>query len=183
MMTAITGKMVRLREKRLSDARDDYTWHADPELARLDGGRPTALTYERYLTNYTREMRYSRTARRQVFAIETLDSVHIGNCAYYNIDEFSGEAELGIMIGNRDYWDKGYGTDAITTLVSHVFQETNLKRIYLKTLGSNLRAQASFKKCGFKSYLSLLSNKENFMFMELYRKSWEKRQAEKQAFN
>ncbi len=178
MITAITGNKISLREKRLSDAHDDYTWHADPELARLDGSLPTALTYERYLANYTREMRYFRTARRKMFAIETLDGLHIGNCACYNIDEFPGEAELGIMIGNRDYWDEGYGTDVVNTLLSHIFQETNLKRIYLRTLESNLRAQASFKKCGFKPYMSLISNKENFVFMELYHKNWKKRQTE-----
>ncbi|MFH1639079.1 MAG: GNAT family N-acetyltransferase [Chloroflexota bacterium] len=178
MITEITGNKIRLREKRLSDAHNDYSWHADPELARLDGSLPTALTFERYVTRYTREMRFFTTTSRKVFAIENMDGLHIGNCAYYNIDRFSGETEIGIMIGDRDYWDSGYGTDALTTLINHIFRETIFKRLYLKTLESNKRAQACFKKCGFKPYMSMISNKDNFLYMEIYRKSWGKRQAE-----
>ncbi len=97
----ITGSKVKLREKFFDDAHDDYEWHRDPELARLDGISPTRLTFEQYLSNFSREMRYFRTATRHVFGIETLGGTHIGNCAYYDIDEGAGETELGILIGNR----------------------------------------------------------------------------------
>ena len=78
---------------------------------------------------------------RHRFAVETLDGKHIGNCAYYGVNETKGEAELGIMIGDRDCWDKGYGADAVGTLLDYIFRRTNLKRIHLKTLDSNIRAQ------------------------------------------
>ncbi|GAI02420.1 unnamed protein product, partial [marine sediment metagenome] len=92
------------------------------------------------------------------------------------IDEAKDEAELGIMICNRDYWDKGYGTDAVTTLVNHIFLQTNLKRIYLKTLDWNQRAQKCFKKCGFTPYGHLARDGYNFVLMELHRKQWKERQ-------
>ncbi len=166
---------ITLRDKRLADAPDDYTWQTDPELARLDATPLLTTTLAQYLSDYTSQLRYSSSTRHQ-FAIETLDGKHIGNCVYYGINETKGEVELGIMIGDRDCWDKGYGTDTVTALVSHIFHQTNLKRIYLKTLNSNSRAQKCFQKCGFTPYGHLVKDGFSFVLMEIYRKQWEKQQ-------
>lgn len=170
------GKKVRLRDKALRDAGKDYLWHKDPEVARLDATYPTTLTFEEYRAEYPFQLRAAKTASRHIFAVETLEGEHIGNCAYYDIDEDAGEAELGVMIGERKYWDKGYGEDIVNTLLNYIFTKTNLKRIYLKTLESNKRAQACFKKCGFTPYVTLQQEGQNFVFMELTRKTWEKLQ-------
>lgn len=167
----IAGSKVILRGKRLADAQDDYAWQTEPELARLDAVPLLAITFSQYLADYASELRYPSPARHR-FAIETLDGKHIGNCAYYDIHETKGEAELGIMIGNRNYWDKGYGANAVTTLVSHIFRRTNLKRIYLKTLDSNRRAQRCFEKCGFTPYGHLVRDGFSFVLMELHHKKW-----------
>ena len=171
----IIGSKVILREKKLADARDDYTWQTDSELAQLDAAPLLVTSFPQYLSDYAGELRYS-SSRRYRFAVDTLNGKHIGNCSYYNIDKTKGKAELGIMIGNRDYWDKGYGTDAVNTLVSYIFRQTKLKRIYLKTLDSNSRAQKCFKKCGFTPYRHLASDGSSFMFMEIHRKQWEQQQ-------
>ncbi len=168
----IIGRKVILREKRLADAWDDYAWEKDPELAQLDACLAIGISYAEYLSYYANELRSSSTTNRE-FAVETLDGKHIGNCSYYNVNKTKGEAELGIMIGNRDYWDKGYGTDSITTLVNHIFQETTLNRIYLKTLESNIRAQKCFQKCGFNECGQLSRDGFSFMLMEIHRKEWE----------
>ncbi len=166
-----TGSKVILRGKTLADAQDDYTWQTDPELARLDAVPSLATTFAQYWSDYAAELRYSSSARHQ-FAVETLDGKHIGNCSWYNCSETKGEAELGIMIGNHDYWDKGYGTDAVTTLVSYIFHQTNLKRVYLKTLDWNIRAQKCFEKCGFTPCGYLARDGFSFVLMELHRKQW-----------
>lgn len=175
----ITGSKIKLRDKSLSDVRNDYLWQTDSELVRLDAVPLLTTSFPHYLLDYTSELRYP-TPTRHPFAIETLDGKHIGNCVYYNINEAKDEAELGIIIGNRDYWDKGYGTDTVATLVSHIFLQTNLKRLYLKTLDWNHRAQKCFKKCGFTPYGRLGKDGHNFVLMELHRKQWEeKRQTER----
>ncbi len=166
----ISSKIV-LREKSLADARSDYRWETDPELAQLDATPPVTTTFSRYLADYTDEL-CNPLLISQRFAIDTLDGKHIGNCSYYNISETKGEAELGIMIGNRDYWDKGYGTDAVTTMVDYIFCQTNLKRIYLKTLESNTRAQKCFQKCGFTPSEQLVKAKLKFTLMEIHRDQW-----------
>jgi len=170
----LIGNKVILRNKRLADARDDYTWQTDPELARLDAVPRLATSFSQYLLDYTIELRYSSPFRRQ-FAIDTLDGKHIGNCVYYGVNETKGEAELGIMIGNRDYCDKGYGSDAVTSLLNHIFRGTNLKRVYLKTLDSNQRAQKCFQKCGFTPYGHLNRDGYSFVLMEIHRNQWEEK--------
>jgi len=176
----ITGSKIRLRDKRLADARDNYAWQTDVELVRLDAASLPTITFPQYLVDYANELRYpSLTGYR--FAIETFDGKHIGNCAYYNLNKTRGEAELGIQIGNRAYWGKGYGTDTVATLVSYIFHRTNLKRIYLKTLNSNTRAQKCFKKCGFTPYVHLVRDGYSFVLMEISRKQWAKRQTKIEA--
>jgi RimJ/RimL family protein N-acetyltransferase len=105
----IAGNRVRLREKKPTDARSDYRWQTDPELVQLDAVPPLTMSFSEYLLDYTAALRQPSSTRR-TFAIETMDGELIGNCVYYNIDRARGETELGIMIGDRDYWDTGYGT-------------------------------------------------------------------------
>jgi RimJ/RimL family protein N-acetyltransferase len=131
-LPVINGNKVRLRPKRLHDATKDYEWRRDDELCRLDAAQPLTNTFEEYL-KFTSDMSaYSR--RSCQFAIETLAGKHIGNCSYFDIDETSGETEIGIMIGDKAYWSQGYGADAMHTALNYIFSQTSLKRIYLKTL-------------------------------------------------
>ena len=173
------GQKVVLRPKQLSDAADDYNWRADPELAEFDAMLPLQSSYAMFLSSYRYELQ-DLTPRVQRFAITDKDGKHIGNCAYYGVDEAKGEAELGIMIGDRDYWDKGYGGDAINALVNHIFTKTNLNRIHLKTLDWNVRAQKCFQKCGFNTCGQSLREGHNFVLMEVYRSQWEKEQTNQQ---
>jgi len=173
----IIGSKIKLRDKRLSDARNDYKWQTNPELVRLDAMPLLTTSFSQYLLDYTNALRHP-TQNRYTFAIETFDGKHIGNCVYYNINETEDEAEVGIMIGDGDYWSQDYGTDAVATLVNHIFRQTNLKRLHLKTLDWNQRAQKCFQKCGFTPYGHLTRDGYNFVLMELHRKQWQERRRE-----
>ncbi len=168
---AISGNKVKLRRKKLSDARNDYVWQSDPELARLDAAPALSLSFPLYLLNYAEHL-HDAGLDRYPFAVETLEGKHIGNCTCYDIDNDKDEAQLGIMIGDRDYWDKGYGADAVITLVNHLFLNTGLKRIYLKTLDWNLRAQKCFRNCGFIPCGEFDWDGHKFVVMEFQRKHW-----------
>lgn len=171
----LVGNKVKLRPKRRQDAANDYSWRRDAELCRLDATIPILSSFEGYLRGYAEELRC--TSRSYRFAIETLAGKHIGNCSYFNIDETKREAELGIMIGNRAYWDQGYGADAILTLLNQIFPQTNLERIYLKTLNWNVRAQKCFEKCGFVPCGQLIRGDHNFIIMEIHRPAKPQKQA------
>ncbi len=168
----ILGNKVRLREKKLSDVRNDYRWQSDPELARLDAAPTLEISFGIYLLDYSSIIH--RKDNRYPLAIETLEGKHIGNCTCYDIDGKKGEAQVGIMIGDKDYWDKGYGTDTVNTLVDHVFKNSSLNRLYLKTLDWNQRAHQCFIKCGFTDCGQLKQSGYNFLLMELKREQWEK---------
>ena len=169
----IQGEKIRLREKKISDVRNDYNWQRDPELARFDAVPVLDLPFTLYLLDYTTEIRKHRRTRFAL-AVETMGGKHIGNCTCYEIDEKKGEAQFGIMIGDAEYRDKGYGRDVVRTMVGHVFRTTDFKRIYLKTLDWNLRAQKCFEKSGFKPCGQLKRNGFTFMLMEIFREDWEK---------
>jgi RimJ/RimL family protein N-acetyltransferase len=169
----VTGKITRLREKKLTDVRNDYRWQSDPELAELDAAPILIASFSIYLLDYASIIHHQNN-NRYPLAIETLDGQHIGNCTFYDIDEKKSEAQLGIMIGNRDYWNKGYGTDVINTMVDYFFTTTSLQRIYLKTLDWNNRAQKCFARCGFLPNGKLKRDSHNFVLMELKRERWQK---------
>jgi len=143
------GELVVLREKRLGDAPNDYRWRTDAELAHYDAARPFAATYHDYLALYRDELSYPSPYRHSL-AIEDVDGRHIGNAMYYNIDTVRREAEIGITIGERDYWGRGYGADAVKTLVISIIEATGFRRVYLKTLDWNTRAQRAFERAGFR---------------------------------
>ncbi len=167
----IGSSKVVLRNKRVSDAGDDYIWQKDPELARLDATVPLICSFEEFLADYTGDVQYPSFSRRP-FAIETEEGKYIGNCVYYNVDEGKSQAELGIMIADRDYWSQGYGTDAMMALIDLVFRRTGLDRLYLKTLTTNLRAQKCFSKCGMAACGFLERDGYSFLLMEIFRHEW-----------
>lgn len=169
------GTKVRLREKKLADARNDYRWQTSSELAQLDAMPLLTISFPRYLLDYTATLRHP-SPKRRIFAIETIDGRHIGNCVYYNIDREKGEVEVGIMIGERGCWERGYGTDAVAALVDHIFSITELQRIHLKTLDWNERAQRCFRKCGFTHCGEMVRNGHHFVLMEIRKERWQKGQ-------
>jgi RimJ/RimL family protein N-acetyltransferase len=167
----IKGTKVKLRTKILSDAENDYRWQTDPELSDLDAVPPLNMSFPDYVEDYKDTLRHP-SSYRHTLAVLTLDGTHIGNCVYYNIDRVMKEAEIGIMIGDRNFWDKGFGTDTINTLINYVFRHHNFKRLYLKTLTKNLRAQSSFSKSGFTIFGKLERDGYSFLLMELSRNRW-----------
>lgn len=165
-----SGRLVRLRAKRPDDARRDWEWRRDGEVAELDAVPVTRLSYEEYRQQYRWQLR-SLPAYKTMFAIETADGRHIGNLMYYNIDRQRRDAEIGIIIGERDYWGAGYGTEAVSLLVDHIFTATPLTRVYLHTLDWNLRAQKAFARAGFRDCAVVRRGPNRFHQMEL-RREW-----------
>ena len=170
MTTTVEGEVARgefvvLRQKRLGDASNDFGWRSDAELARYDAARPFTATYNDYLALYRDELLYPSPYRRS-FAIEDADGRHIGNTMYYNVDTIRREAEIGITLGDRDFWGRGYGADAIKTLVRHVLRVTGFRRVHLKTLDWNVRAQRSFEKAGFRICGRSRRGGNSFLVME-----------------
>ena len=144
----IEGRIVNLRPWEMSDLDRFYSWINDPEV--------TEHLAMRYLMSLAAEEEFVR-ARASApvsydnvhFAIETKDAVHIGSIGFHQISPEDRKARLGVTIGDKNYWSKGYGTDALMTLLRFAFDEMNLNRVDLLVDEDNPRAIASYRKCGF----------------------------------
>ena len=170
-MVELRGARIILRDKHIEDAEQDYIWRSDHELASLDAAFPLTMSYDRFLKLAEDQMRYP-TPGSHHFATETLDGKFIGNCMYYDLDSVKMQAELGVVIGDRDYWSNSYGYDAVTTLLDHCFNEKKLERVYLHTLEWNKRAQRCFEKCGFFQVRPVRRMSHDFILMEVFREDW-----------
>ena len=67
-----------------------------------------------------------------------------------NVNHIFRKAELGIFVGEKEYWGKGYGTEATELLLDFAFNILNLNSIMLIVNSFNERAIKSYEKCGFK---------------------------------
>ena len=168
----INGSKVTICDKSPADAVNDYAWQTDPELAHLTATHPPTTDFADYLSKYKRQLRFSQPGKLH-FSIKTRDGKHIGNCTCYSLNGTKSEAEIGIVIGDRNYWDKGYGSDAVSRLVDYIFNRSRVMRIHLKTLISNERAQRCFSKCGFSVCGQIVSGGNNYILMELHYSHWQ----------
>ena len=166
------GARVLLREKTAADIANDYRWRVDPELAKLDAATPIRMTFQDFERYSLDEMKHP-SSRSKRLSVDTAAGVHIGSVMFYDIDLNSRQAELGIMIGDKDYWGQGYGTESVDILLDHMFGEYPFDRVYLHTLTWNYRAQRSFQKSGFKNVRSVRKGGYDFILMEIWRVEWE----------
>jgi RimJ/RimL family protein N-acetyltransferase len=154
------GKKIRLREYRKEDAIMALEYMNDPEIKKLlTPGIPFLYTLED-------EQKWvegiSGTKDNYSFAIETLeDKKYIGGCGINNLDWKNSVFTIGIFIGDKEYLGKGYGTDAMKTLIKFIFEQMNINKIKLQVFSFNKRAVRSYEKCGFK--------KEGVLRMEIFR--------------
>jgi len=164
-----SGTLVLIREKRLEDASLDHAWRKDPELAAYDAAHPLTMSLRTYVATIADEIE-TPVLHRRAYSIDTLEQGrHIGNIMYYAYDRNLREAEIGITIGDRDYWSRGYGSDAVKTLLGYLFDEKKLNRVYLHTLTWNDRAQQAFKRSGFTPVREVHRGGYDFVLMEIDR--------------
>jgi RimJ/RimL family protein N-acetyltransferase len=131
----------------------------------LDASEPLALTYNEFLQRYTIELEFPGLT--YTISIDTMDGAHIGSCSLFNFDLAGNIAETGMMIGEKPYWERGYGEDAMKTFILDIFQTSGLQKLMLRTLDWNVRARACFEKCGFVSRGSVVRGEHRFIIMQV----------------
>jgi len=145
----ITGKGVRLRSLERKDLPIFVEWLNDPEVREnITRYSPLSMVEEEEWFNEL----MIRPVEEHPLAIEiNLDNIWItiGNISFLNFDQHNRSAELGIFIGEKRYWGKGYGGDAVCLLLRYGFMNLNLHRIYLRVNENNLRGINCYKKSGF----------------------------------
>ncbi len=174
--TTTTLRRGRVALKPLSDL-DGAAWrrvHAhfkDPEIAHLNGTPPSRMP----LWLLRRVLKAdSRRRDRETFGIFDTSNgpeAYIGTIELYDVRHDA--ATLGIIIGERSHWSRGFGSEAVAALLEHAFTDLGLERVTLSTFGDNERAQAAFKKVGFHEKRRFLTPRGRVdVQMELTRWAW-----------
>jgi RimJ/RimL family protein N-acetyltransferase len=155
-----TGEKVRLREYRKEDISLALQFINDSEVKKfLVPGIPYPYTLEDEIKWYEE---LSANKDHYSFAIETLEEKkYIGGCGIHKVDWKNRVVEVGIFIGDKNYWNKRYGTDAMRILIRFIFEQMNINKIKLNVYEFNPRAVRCYEKCGFK--------KEGTLRQEIFR--------------
>ncbi len=142
----LNGNRVLLRPMRKEDIPRQHEFDQDLELYGLDSSLPRVSPLEKAQTFY--EARTSADENIAPFAIEA-DGKYIGYCSLMNLKSRHRDFELGIMIGDRDYWGRGYGRETVQLLLDYGFRYLGGRRIALTTHQKNERAIRCYLACGF----------------------------------
>jgi len=145
----ILGERIRFRAIEREDLPMFVAWLNDPEVKQyLLMDIPLSQAME---DNWFEDT-LQKDLRQHPMVIEvTTDAgwVPVGNISLFDIDDKNHSAELGIMIGAKKYWNKGYGREAVELLCKHGFETLNLHRIYLKVYAANQRGIRAYENAGF----------------------------------
>ena len=145
----IVGKPIRLRAIEREDLPSFVQWLNDPEVREgLAAYLPMSMAREE---RWFEDM-LKRPPEEQPFAMDVNiqeNWVLIGSIGFRDFNWVARKAEIGIMIGDKSHWNKGYGTEAMRLMLQHGFETLNLHRIYLKVFANNPRAVRSYEKAGF----------------------------------
>ena len=138
------GDKVRLRALDASDARLCTLWMNDSEnLLNIAGGGRMPISEDE-------ERDYILRNSYNTFGIEILDEGRlIGTCGFFEVDHQAASCKIGILIGEEQFRGKGYGGDAIKTLLKFLFLDRNMYRVALTVYAYNQRAVALYEKLGF----------------------------------
>lgn len=105
----------------------------------------TAIGEKEWLENTAR-----KNENKNFNIIDLNSNKLIGTIGLEKFNWTSRNAVLGIFIGDKNYRNNGYGTEAIKLLLEFGFKYLNLHSIRLSLLSVNERAHKCYLKCGFK---------------------------------
>ena len=144
----LTGERIFFSQPQSEDVPTLARWFADLEMTLYLGraGHSYTMADERgWLESYNKEPGVKHFA----VIVREIDA-YIGNVSLMHIDTQNGRAELGIAIGEKSAWGKGYGTEAVRLMCEYGFTFLNLHTIYLWHVAFNERGHHAYLKAGFK---------------------------------
>jgi RimJ/RimL family protein N-acetyltransferase len=143
------GDRIILRPIEEADYAHGYRWELDKEVQHWAQGdyAPPDLTLEQYKAHYAPPV--GKPGEADHFAIIARPDIVIGFVGYFNANRRIGKVEVGIGIGEKAYWGKGYGREAMNLLLEYLITVLGYQRVELNTWSGNERAIRSYRACGF----------------------------------
>lgn len=152
MKDILKGELVRLCAVDHEELGKAYAlWNRDSELKRLMDLSAARLNSAKAEFDFFKKMVEEAKPENNFFTIRALgDNRLLGDIGLDVINNWgSREAFVGLEIGNRNDWGKGYGTDAMKIMLRFAFTEINLRRVTLNVFEYNPRGIRSYEKVGF----------------------------------
>ena len=145
----LTGKMVRFTPLQLENIYKHFEWNNDPELNRLDSEIPyMEESFGDFKQRFERIV--THPSKNTVdFEIHARDGTLIGTAYVADISEHHRHCTAGITIGDRRYWGRNYGRDALTVLLRYCFQELRMHRVTTETFEYNTAWKSLVEWAGF----------------------------------
>lgn len=179
----LKGDKVVLRPMRPEDLERYAEFKNDVEVELLGGGGvPTPTELGRLQARYEEHLKAPRETAAW-FAIDAQGGKFIGQCLLHNFDNTARACELGITIGDRDFWGRGIGRDAIGLLLKYAFRLRNMERVWLSVSGTNQRAIRAYAACGFieegrlRRHIWLDGAYDDLVYMGILREEWQRSKA------
>jgi RimJ/RimL family protein N-acetyltransferase len=174
------GELVRLAVDEPQTVADSFSrWVRDTEYWRLANSNPVRAVSSKAVKEWLKKKPENTRGDQFIFSIRILqDDRLIGDVGLDGVLWSHGDAFMGIGIGDREYWGKGYGTDAMHLILRYAFIELNLQRVSLNVFEYNLRAIRSYEKLGFvhegrsRGVLRRDGCRYDLVFMGILREEW-----------
>ena len=144
----LAGKRIHLRSMHMADVEGPYfDWLNDYDITRYleTGSFPTTKgALRHYLKSVARHPDNVMLA-----IVDRKSRRHVGNIKLGGIHSIHRSADMGIVIGDKRYWGKGYGSEAIALILDYGFRRLNLHKITLGVYADHKQAVQAYKKLGF----------------------------------
>ena len=153
MKDLFKGELVRLSAFDHEELAKAYTaWTRDSELTRLFDAGASVLHSAKAGSDFFEKMIKEDPSANHFFSIRKLDDNRLLGDINLNVINNWGSRDsfVGLGIGDRNDWGKGYGTDAMKIILRFAFTELNLRRVTLTVFEYNPRAIRSYEKTGFR---------------------------------
>ena len=174
------GELVRLSAMNAEEISKAFArWGRDSEFRRLLDSGVSQLASAKGAQKWLEKELEEQSVNQHWFSIRKLDDDKLlGDIDLYVYNWPGRDAFVGLGIGEREFWGKGYGTDVMRIILRYGFTEVNLKRVTLTVFEYNPRAIRSYEKAGFRheGRMRQVLNKEgrrwDILVMGILREEW-----------
>ena len=147
----LTGEVCYLRPLERADTEGNWRhWFSDPEVTRFMFRGVFPLSVETQ-TAFYEHLADDQQSDLVLAVVAREGDVHVGNVGLHRIDWVNRSAEFGIVVGERDHWGRGIGSEATRLIVEHGFASLNLNRIWLGVFAEHDAAIRIYERIGFRT--------------------------------
>ncbi len=143
------GEKCALRPIKMEDINQSLLWRNDPEVRDNIQGYRYPITFEMEQA-WLEGIVQNKNQHRVGFAVEDLtDGVLVGFVFLNDIDFINRHAKLGTVLGNREKWGKGFGTECSRLICEYGFKMLNIHRIWVEIISTNIPSIKMCERIGF----------------------------------